>query len=256
MDYRALVDMAVLAGELMLISGAEVYRIEDTVSRIMKHSGLESVEVFALATGIFATLSDPSIGAITVIKRVDKRSTNLNRVYRVNDVSRRFCSGELELEGAVKELREIAREIQYNNWIKGAGYVMTSGFFAVLFGGDIRDCAAAAIVGAVLALAVIGISKLRLNDFCLNAAAAFTVVVATLLLEKGVFPGLNQDAVIISAIMPLVPGVTFTSAIRDTLNGDYSSGVSRIVEAVVVALAIASGAGVGMLVIPWIGGAL
>ena len=43
---------------------------------------------------------------------------------------------------------------------------------------------------------------------------------------------MNIDAVIISAIMPMVPGVTFTAAIRDTLNGDYSSGVARIAEAV------------------------
>ena len=54
--------------EIMLVSGAEVYRIEDTVSRILKQSGLEGIEVFALAAGIFATLSDPSISAITVVK--------------------------------------------------------------------------------------------------------------------------------------------------------------------------------------------
>ena len=67
MDYQALIEMAVLAGEIMLVSGAEVYRIEDTVSRILKQSGLEGIEVFALATGIFATLSDPSISAITAV---------------------------------------------------------------------------------------------------------------------------------------------------------------------------------------------
>lgn len=256
MDYRALVEMAVAAGEIMLISGAEVYRIEDTVSRIMRHSGLESIEVFVLTTGIFATLSDPSIGAVTVIKRVNKRAGNLNRVYRVNDVSRCFCSGQMTFEDARGELKKISNEIQYNIWAKGVGYVMTSAFFAVLFGGDRRDCLAAAVVGAVLALAVFGGSKLRFNDFCLNASAAFSVAVMALFLNSSVFPSMNTDAVIISAIMPLVPGVTFTSGIRDTLNGDYSSGNARIVEAVVVALAIASGVGVGMLVFRMIGGAL
>ena len=44
MDYQALIEMAVLAGEIMLVSGAEVYRIEDTVSRILKQSGLEGIE--------------------------------------------------------------------------------------------------------------------------------------------------------------------------------------------------------------------
>lgn len=128
--------MAVLAGEIMLVSGAEVYRIEDTVSRILKQSGLEGIEVFALATGIFATLSDPSISAITVVKRVNKRSTNLNRVYRVNNISRRFCAGEMTVEEAQEELKEIRTNIEYGFLHKCIGYIMTSAFFAVLFGGN------------------------------------------------------------------------------------------------------------------------
>lgn len=256
MDYRALVDMAVLAGEIMLVSGAEVYRIEDTISRILKSSGLKNTEVFVLATGIFATLSDPSIGAITVVKRVKKRATNLNRIYRVNDVSRRFCSGELGLYDADKELKCIAENRQFNYLVKGTGYVVTSAFFTVLFGGGVLDCVASALVGIVLALTVFGASRLPINDFCLNAVASFFIAIAALFLQKTLFHTMNIDAVIISAMMPLVPGVTFTSGIRDTLNGDYSSGNARIIEALVVALAVASGVGMGMLVFPIIGGAI
>ena len=52
---------------------------------------------------------------------------------------------------------------------------------------------------------------------------------------------------IISSIMPLVPGVAFTTAMRDTLNGDYAAGMARILEAIVVALAIAAGVGLGLI---------
>ena len=54
----------------------------------------------------------------------------------------------------------------------------------------------------------------------------------------------------------MVPGVTFTAAIRDTLNGDYSSGVARIAEAIVVALGVASGVGAAMVVFGMMGGGL
>lgn len=256
MNYRLLVDMAVLAGELMLISGAEVYRIEDTVVRILKHSGVEKTEVFVLATGIFATLSEPSGNVITVVKRVDRRATNLNRIYNVNEVSRRFCKDEATVEASYERLQQIAGEIQYNHIKKSVGYVMTSAFFAVLFGGGGIECIAAAAAGAILSLAVFGAGKLRLNDFCLNAAAAFSAALGTLLLQRFIFTQLSIDAVIISAMMPLVPGVTFTSAIRDTLNGDYSSGCARIMEAVVVALAVAFGVGFAMLFFSLPGGVL
>lgn len=250
MDDQALVNMAVTAGEIMLVSGAEVYRIEDTLSRMLKTSGKNNTEVFVMTTGIFVTLSDPASPAVTMLKRVGRRASNLNRVCRVNQVSRRFCSGELTLNQADAELREIASQIQYCPIVRGIGYVLTTAFFAILFGGGLLDCLAAGLTGLVLGLAAFGVSRLRFNDFCQNAVCGFAAALTALGLHS--FFALNIDAVMISSIMPLVPGVIFTSAIRDTLNGDYSSGVSRIAEAVVVALAVACGVGAAIL----IGGAL
>ena len=256
MDYEALMEMAVQAGEIMLISGAEVYRVEDTIGRILEKSGLENRDVFVLTTGIVATLSDPCVPAITVVRRVSKRSTNLNRIARVNDISRRFCGGQITMDEARKQINDAAKENQYRFREKFVGYVMVTCFFAVLFSGGIRECAAAAFAGGFLALAVYGTSMLRLNDFCQNAAGSFVLALTASAFREYIFSGLNMDAVIISGIMPLVPGVTFTSAIRDTLNGDYSSGVARMAEAVVVALAVASGVGAAMMLVRMMGGAV
>ena len=57
---------------------------------------------------------------------------------------------------------------------------------------------------------------------------------------------INMDVVIISSIMPLVPGVAITNAVRDTLQGDYLSGMARILEVFLKAAAIALGVGVGI----------
>ena len=46
--------------------------------------------------------------------------------------------------------------------------------------------------------------------------------------------------------MPLVPGVAITNAVRDTLLGDYISGAARILEAFLIAAAVALGVGTGM----------
>ena len=66
-------------------------------------------------------------------------------------------------------------------------------------------------------------------------------------IEKFILKNASSDVMIMSAIMTLVPGVTFTTAIRDTLNGDYAAGSARMLEAVVVALAVAAGVGSGMM---------
>ena len=53
--------------------------------------------------------------------------------------------------------------------------------------------------------------------------------------------------------MPLVPGVSFTNAIRDIAAGNYISGLVRLVDAIVVALGIAIGVGVSILVLNFFG---
>jgi len=61
------------------------------------------------------------------------------------------------------------------------------------------------------------------------------------------FP-IQPDTIIISAIMPLLPGTVLTNGIRDTFRGDYMSGAAKILEAFVIAIFIAIGIGAGLVV--------
>lgn len=254
MNNKLLVETAVLAGEIMLISGAEIYRVEDTINRILKKSNRRTTEAIVLPTVIFATLNDQEEELITVSRRVTGRSTNLNRVYVVNDISRKLCDDIMEVEEAYMCLKEAEAAIQFRPWMKRVAMIAAAVFFALLLGGGPADWLAAALVGGVLAL-MSGIAfKIRLNDFCANAVSAFLIAFSAFGLKQWGGFVINSDLVIISAIMPLVPGVIFTTAIRDTLNGDYSSGVARMMEAVVIALAVAAGVGAGIAFFRWISG--
>ena len=51
-----------------------------------------------------------------------------------------------------------------------------------------------------------------------------------------------------SAIMLLVPGLSITNDIRDSVNGDALSSLSRMTEALVVAIAIALGSLIGLMI--------
>ena len=104
MDEKVLLEAVVLAGEIMLVSGAEVYRVENTMKYMLGRSSCETAEAVVLATGIFVTLDDPHQELLTMAKRIPARSTNVNRVCRVNDISRRFCRGEISVETAYQEL--------------------------------------------------------------------------------------------------------------------------------------------------------
>ena len=52
---------------------------------------------------------------------------------------------------------------------------------------------------------------------------------------------------IIGSILPLVPGVAFTTAIRDIADEDYIAGAVRMLDALLVTFCIAMGVGVVMI---------
>lgn len=66
--------------------------------------------------------------------------------------------------------------------------------------------------------------------------------------------GGHLNFMIIGSIMPLIPGVPFTNAIRDVANGDYISGAVRMLDALLVFFCIAIGVGMGITVMGWLTG--
>lgn len=247
MDEKVLLEAVVLAGEIMLVSGAEVFRVEETMKYMLRRSQYETREAVVLATGIFVTLDDPDKEPLTIAKRIPARSTNVNRICRVNDISRRFCQKELTVEEAYAELKKAEKEVLYKPWMKAVGIIGVSASFSFIYGGQLLDLFASALVGTCLALTDRLVRKIRLNDFCTSAFCSFVVAVSAMLIEKFLLPAASADVMIISTIMNLVPGITFTTAIRDTLSGDYAAGSARILEAIVVALAVAAGVGFGLV---------
>lgn len=244
MDYNLLVDMAVMAGEIMLCSGAETYRVEDTMYHILKNAEVEKVETLVLMTGIMVTLNDKDMEAITVIKRVRSRGTNLDKIMQVNAISRRFCGGELTLSEAYDTLQKLESRVHSMMWYNLATIGVAVGF-AMFFGGRMIDVAATFAVGAVLAFIMMVGKKAGINmvilDILSSAGIGFSAIVM-----KHLFAQVNMDILIISAIMPLVPGVAITNAIRDTLQGDYITGAGRVLEAFLKAAAIALGVGIAI----------
>lgn len=245
---KLLVETAALAGEIMLVSGAEINRVEMTIQHILGLAEGKYGENIVLSTGIYMSLDDPEGETITVVRRVSERATNLNRLYLANNVSRDLCAGKISPEEAYRRLEEIKTLTIYRWFQKSVGYVGTCFFFSILFGGRWLECTGTMLVGVILAAVMALARKIRLNDFCMQTIAAFFVGISALGMKAFLFPAMNRDTVIISAIMPLVPGVIFTTAIRDTLNGDYSAGAARMLEAVVTALAVAAGVGASMKV--------
>jgi uncharacterized membrane protein YjjP (DUF1212 family) len=81
---------------------------------------------------------------------------------------------------------------------------------------------------------------LAFNNFLLNAIAAALIVLLAKTIDIFV-PYIRLDNIIIGGIMLLVPGLSITNAMRDTMSGDLVAGTARAVEAFFITVGIVAG---------------
>jgi uncharacterized membrane protein YjjP (DUF1212 family) len=256
LNYHLLLDTALLAGEIMVKGGAETYRVEDTMTRILGISGFERAETLVMVTGIFVTLDDPSIEEITQVRRVTDKYANLNHVYEVNAVSRKLCSGQISIEQAYQELNCIKERKQYPIFMVNICILISTAFFTLLLGANWIAAVLAALNGTCIVVCRAISERIKLNNFITDMLASFLIAICTMLYESVLGNKVDVEIIIVGSIIPLVPGVAITNAIRDTLQGDYLSGGSRAIEAFVIASSIAVGIGIGLAIFPLlVGGA-
>lgn len=242
-EVKKLLVLATLAGRIMLKSGAEIYRVEDTIIRICKsRKGIKYVDAYIVPTGIFISL-EYNGELMSYIKRIKTISIDLNKINMVNEFSRSFVSSHMAVDKGIEELKRINKINTYMTLPKTIFGSLAAAFFCILFGGSILDFIGSFIVSFFVLTIVNIISKLELTFFIDNLVGAIIAsLFSHILVRIGI--GENIDKVIIGSIMCLVPGVAITNAIRDTMSGDFLSGLSRGMEAVFSAIAIALGVGI------------
>ncbi len=248
--YRKLLHMAVTAGSIMISSGAETHRVEDTLHRILGTTHFEHADAVVFTTGMVVTLSDPSGETLSISCRVTDCSQNFGKIAEVNSVSRNFCDGRITLDEAIKKLDWIKTKKGYGSLFLHLGYILASCGFTIMFGGEVMDA-----LGTVFCGLILGIIKLELGPkigrgfvTTILAAAMMTITATTVSYVgyHGLGISFQTNYMIIGGMMPLVPGLAMTTAFRDILQGDYLSAGSRILEALMVAVCVAIGIGAGM----------
>ncbi|MFC3420255.1 threonine/serine exporter family protein [Salinicoccus hispanicus] len=232
--------IAVNCGKMLLESGAETYRIEDTMLRIASSYGIENAQVFVTPTVIIFSLNDY---ALTQTVRIDERANNLEKIMSVNELSRRISAG-LPLKRAISSLETIHNTIFFPFWLVVLSGGAIGFMFLLLFDGVVTDLPAAFIAGAGGVLIMEGIQRYaKVKFFTEFFAALYIAVVSIVLVGNGY--GTMLDTIIIAGVMPLVPGVLITNAIREMIRGHLMAGVIKGAEAGLTAIAI--GAGVGLV---------
>lgn len=246
MEEDAIMKVCLLAGKIMLQSGAETYRVEDTMVRIAWAFGMEDAQAYATPTAImFAVdMTTPSN-----FVRIDQRATDLHKVTKVNGISRYISAGELTLSEAREQLLQINQEsIVFPVWLQILAAALASGCFTIMFQGTWRDFIPALIVGGAGYYLMIYFHKmLKIRFFAEFLASVLLALFAYLMVVLSL--GVDIDKIIIGSVMPLVPGLLITNAVRDLMAGHLVSGLTKGVEAILTAFAIGAGVAIVLLVV-------
>lgn len=245
-EYQELLNVALDVGHFLSMAGAEVYRVEETIQRILYAYGAKHVDVFAITSQITVTLTLPNRSCFTRMRRIYSRGTDYTMLEQLNHLSREICAEKPPVEVIQQKLKTIYHGESYSEATLILAYGAISFFFTLFFGGNLRDACGAFVAGVIVRMVLMMMGYLHANRFFINMVASFAVVlVASASIRLNLANHL--DYVVIGTLMTLVPGVAITNSVRDIIAGDLLAGSMKALEAFLVAAALAMGAGMALI---------
>ena len=160
-DNDAVMDLALQAGHILLQSGAEISRVEETMQRICAHFGVRSEHVFVLTNGIFFTGCGDREHVFAKVEHIPVSGTRMDRIVEVNQLSRDIERGRYTVEAAVERLGQIRNMTEKRKMVRVLAAGAGSAGFCFMFGGDLADTACAFMAGFV---SFISFSRTSLKD--------------------------------------------------------------------------------------------
>lgn len=244
-NYDHLVlNTCVLAGCIMIESGSEMSRVNDTIMRITRNAGLKDAQVYATLTGIIMSGGVKEVGA--EVGSIDKRAFDMEKVAKVNELSRAYVAKKIDIYEFRDDLVHIDDLVAtFPLWLQTLGAGLVSGTLVVVFQNNLPDFWITFIVG-MFGWAVYYFLNIYIQIRFLSEFLAAVVVSALALISVKAGLGVRADDIIIGGMMPLVPGIPLTNAVRDALSGNLISGPARGIEALISACALGFGVAIAL----------
>lgn len=253
MNPELVVKLSLDIGAAMLSSGAETIRVEDTVTRICKSYYQGKLDVTSYLSALFVSMevtdweehaTSPRI--VTQHRRVTSISNELGRLEELNALSRYVCEHTPDPTEVEERLQAILHSGTSTR--RGVtGYILAAGGFTVFFGGNLLDAIWCSLISLILYFADNHI-KVRFNNELIRMfLLSFITGLPACLLQLSPIP-VHMDKIMIGNVMLLIPGVALTNSLRDLFTGDIASGALKLLNSILLAVAIALGFALSMII--------
>lgn len=238
--------LALDLGKSMVKCSAEINRVEETVIRICYAYGIKKAQVFSIISMITATILEENGKPHTQTRRIYNYSTNFGRLEKLNALSRRICAETPDVDEARKELEAICSEEKDFSVKACIGHIVAASAFTIFFRGTALDALAAAPIALIIYLLSTYIKARGMSKLFFTAlTSAIAGSLALIFVHFGF--GKNAGTIMIGDIMLIIPGLMLINSVREMLCGDVMSGLLRLLESVIIAMSIACGFAIPLL---------
>lgn len=247
MNYDDLLNLSTEIGYRLLENGGEIYRVEESISRILQAYGIQNGDVFTIPSCIIVTIQADSGHPLTRIKRIRSLGVNVEKVNQFNNLCRWICRDTPTFDVVQAEITKINDTPPYTLFAQILATASISLFFTLFYGGGIIDAFWSFIIGIFLKVVLHNMGRFQANAFFSNIVGSFIVALLSVSTYQ-IGWTVHYDKMIIGTLMNLVPGIAITNVMRDIISGDLIAGMIKLTEALMVAMGIALGAGLALTI--------
>ncbi|MBQ3290842.1 MAG: threonine/serine exporter family protein [Mogibacterium sp.] len=236
----------------MVISGANLERVDLTMTLICRAYGFTDVSIFLLSSHISLSAKDPAGNYFSRQVTILPASIHLERLKRLNRLSYTVVNEKPQASELHAMLDEAWRAREYSEAALTAGQVGAIASLCLIFGGGITEV----LITAVLTIALRFVGRLmRRIDLNRLVASALTMTIATLAVMVMYTAGITAkpQVLFITLCMIFLPGIPLVNAVRNLICDHEMNGVLQLMKVVLETAAL--GAGIYVAVFVFKGGA-
>ncbi len=230
-------------GKAISEAGAPAHRLESSMQVLMDKIGLHG-SFFAMPTALIASLGSEDRQQ-AYMERITPGDINLERIVDLSEVIAALESDSIGIDQALKRIDAIIkRPMAYPFWLMVLSFGLASASVAGLFGGSWLDVLFSGLMGLITGgflISTAGHDNIKQLHTPLAAAVVgfLSLVIATR------YAQVNYLTVSLAGLIILVPGLSFTIAIRELSTGHLVSGSARMAGAITVFLLLSFGIALG-----------
>jgi uncharacterized membrane protein YjjP (DUF1212 family) len=225
--------------------GAAAPRLEGAIDSVSARLGL-NCNTLSTPTALILSFTDrehgeEALSELTQVIRLSPGDVNLRRMCEVDEIADRVIAGTLDIAEGSRQLRAVHGQRNVRNRVyTSASYGVAAGAVAAILHSTWTDIAVSGVIGVLIgAIALASEGRPRLAASFEAVSALLATLIATAVGTWLV--ALNVKAVVLAALIVLLPGLSLTTAVRELSTQHLASGVARLAGAMMSLLKLAFG---------------